>query len=219
MAEYATEKMMVVDPFCYRQFEEYSNTLGKEYTGTILKISISDFESIVNQRFSGANQSLAHGYAPFCKHFFVSNDFTDAVVNVLPITADNEHLLRTKYVARTADEMPVLTRFFPQELLSTQLELPKAQYLDLILYSREQIRLENAAKSSSLKSNCDNDTDAVPWGIVSIKAQDIDRELPMNPITQMRNALGRAEGGSGIPLDRSAYMESVEYWKDHAVVS
>jgi Protein of unknown function (DUF3228) len=211
------EKRMVVDPFCFRQFQEYSDSLGKDYTGTILNKSISEFETIVNQRFAAENYSLLDGYAPFCKHFFVTNDFTNAVVNVLRITADNEHLLRTKYVARTADELPVLTRYFPQELLSSQLELPKAQYLDLILYSREQIRLENAAKPSSTTQN-DDDTD-IPWGIVSIKAQDIDRELPMNPITQMRNALGKAEGGSGIPLDRDAYMESVEYWKDHAVVS
>ena len=31
-------------------------------------------------------------------------------------------------------------------------------------------------------------------------------------ITQMRNSLGKEEGGSGIPLDREAYMKSVDYW-------
>ena len=58
-----------------------------------------------------------------------------------------------------------------------------------------------------------------PWGIVSIKAQDVDRELPMTPITAMRNALGKEEGGSGIPVDRESYMDAYEYWKDHANVS
>ena len=58
-----------------------------------------------------------------------------------------------------------------------------------------------------------------PWGIVSIKAQDVDYELPMNPITVMRNSLGKEQGGSGVPLDRDAYMESVSYWRDHVVVS
>ena len=38
------------------------------------------------------------------------------------------------------------------------------------------------------------------------------------PITMLRNALGKAEGGSGVPLDREKYMESVEYWKKHAVI-
>jgi hypothetical protein len=57
------------------------------------------------------------------------------------------------------------------------------------------------------------------WGIVSIKAQDVDYELPMLPITAMRNALGLEEGGSGIPLDRDAYMAAYKYWNDHATVS
>ena len=61
--------------------------------------------------------------------------------------------------------------------------------------------------------------ETAPWGIVSIKAQSVDYELPMNPITQMRNALGKDQGGSGIPLEREAYMESVNYWKDNVVVS
>jgi len=61
--------------------------------------------------------------------------------------------------------------------------------------------------------------ETAPWGIVSIKAQDVDYELPMTPITAMRNALGKAEGGSGIPIDREAYMEAYNYWKDHANIS
>jgi hypothetical protein len=61
--------------------------------------------------------------------------------------------------------------------------------------------------------------ETAPWGIVSIKAQDVDYELPMTPITAMRNALGKGEGGSGVPLNREAYMQAVNYWKDHANVS
>jgi len=58
-----------------------------------------------------------------------------------------------------------------------------------------------------------------PWGIISIKAQDVDYELPMNPITILRNALGKEEGGSGIPIDREAYMAAYNYWKDNASIS
>ena len=42
--------------------------------------------------------------------------------------------------------------------------------------------------------------------------------ITSQPITVLRNALGKAEGGSGVPLDREKYMESVEYWKKHAVI-
>ena len=52
----------------------------------------------------------------------------------------------------------------------------------------------------------------------SIKAQDEDYETPMQPITMLRNALGKEEGGSGVPLDRDKYNASVAYWSEHAVV-
>lgn len=47
------------------------------------------------------------------------------------------------------------------------------------------------------------------YGIVSVKPQDIDFEIPMNPITIMRNSLGVHEGGSGINIDREKYTKSV----------
>lgn len=65
----------------------------------------------------------------------------------------------------------------------------------------------------------EKDDENAPWGIVSIKAQDVDYELPMNPMTVMRNSLGKEHGGSGVPLDRDAYTESVNYWKDNVVIS
>lgn len=78
----------------------------------------------------------------------------------------------------------------------------------------------------------------VPWGIIGIKGQDEDYETPMAPITMLRNALGREEGGSGVPVDKDAYARyahdtqclaidhvltgvdhrSVEYWQHHAII-
>mmetsp|Transcript_4296 Transcript_4296/g.11106 ORF Transcript_4296/g.11106 Transcript_4296/m.11106 type:complete len:102 (+) Transcript_4296:16-321(+) len=57
-----------------------------------------------------------------------------------------------------------------------------------------------------------------PWGIISIKAQDEDEEVPMQPITMMRNALGKEEGGSGVPLDKEKYEASVRYWDQHVII-
>jgi hypothetical protein len=48
----------------------------------------------------------------FLSTYFLINDFTDAKPNVLPITEENERLLRCKYEARNEKEHPVLTRFF-----------------------------------------------------------------------------------------------------------
>lgn len=38
------------------------------------------------------------------------------------------------------------------------------------------------------------------FGIISVKPQDVPHETPMDPITMMRNALGKEEGGSGVKL-------------------
>ena len=40
----------------------------------------------------------------------------------------------------------------------------------------------------------------------------------MQPITMMRNALGKEEGGSGVGLDRAKYKESVDFWTKHASI-
>jgi hypothetical protein len=200
---------MVVDPFCFRQFSEHE--ASKSYGGTVFSNTIAEFEEIVNARFDESN--LKDGYAPFCKHIFLVNDFTDGKVNVLPLTKENEHLVRTEYAARNEKEVPILQRFIPLDLVGGADKLPVSKYLDLILYSREQIQKENESMGKEKGEG------AAPWGIVSIKAQDVDNELPMNPITVMRNSLGKDQGGSGVPLDRDAYMESVNYWKDNVVIA
>ena len=74
---------------------------------------------------------------------------------------------------------------------------------------------ENKAMKNEEAMDKDDDT---PWGIISIKAQDVCHELPMQPITMMRNALGKSEGGSGVALDREKYSTSVAYWKQHCIV-
>ena len=83
------------------------------------------------------------------------------------------------------------------------------------MYSREQILAEYEAMPTKGESSLVPDA---PWGIISIKAQDEDYETPMQPITIMRNALGREEGGSGVPIDRAAYAASVQYWQTRGPV-
>ena len=105
-----------------------------------------------------------------------------------------------------------MARWFPRD--SVQSMIRPSKYLDVILYSREQIKKENEAMGNEDVT----EEDSIPWGIISVKSQDEDHELPMNPITVLRNALGKEEGGSGVPLNRQKYMESVEYWSKHAII-
>jgi len=136
------------------------------------------------------------GYAPFCR-LHVHRNWTSTRCLTVPITDDNRHLLRSGYEARNDDELPVLVRWFEG------LEPPVAQYLVAILYSSGQLAKEG--------SPIDGD-----WGVVGCLYTDTPAETPMAPITLMRNALGVAEGGSGVPLDAAAYRRSVEYWSTHA---
>jgi hypothetical protein len=57
---------------------------------------------------------------------------------------------------------------------------------------------------------------AADWGVVGCMYAAEPAEIPMAPITMMRNALGVSEGGSGVPIDRAAYARSVAYWDAHA---
>ena len=136
------------------------------------------------------------GYAPFCK-LHVHRNWTSTRCLAVPITDDNRHLLRSEYEARTRDELPVLVRWFEG------IEPPVADYLIVILYSREQLAKEDTATTAD-------------WGVVGCMYTAEQIETPMAPVTMMRNALGVEEGGSGVRLDRAAYLRSVEFWRTHA---
>lgn len=139
---------------------------------------------------------LIDGYAPFCK-LHVHRNWTSTRCLTVPITGDNRHLLRSGYEARNSEELPVLVRWFEG------LEAPIANYLLPILYSREQLAKEG--------SPIDAD-----WGIVGCLYTTDPEEVPMAPITMMRNALGVEEGGSGVALDRAAYRRAVTFWESNA---
>ena len=51
-----------------------------------------------------------------------------------------------------------------------------------------------------------------------LQGQLCDFELPMQPITIMRNALGVEEGGSGVPLSREKYRESTAFWIENVAI-
>ena len=148
---------------------------------------------------------LVDGYAPFCKHLFLRNTSPTRAA-FAPITEGNRHLLRSGYLARREGERAVLERWFEG------LEALRADWLDVILYSHDQLLVEaRDYPDEQPVPDCD-------WGIVSIIGVLEPAEPPMPPITQMRNALGRAEGGSGVPLDVEAYDWAVAFWERHATV-
>lgn len=202
----SSSRFITVEDFCVKQFNNPS------YTGTqIYYESIDAFEAKINELYESGKYPLVDGYAPFCKHIFVPN-FTNAKCGYMKVTHENTHLIESCYEARRSEELPVLIQFFDQK----KIVAPSATHLDIILYSREQIIKENEAMPS--KSQSAVPPSDAPWGIVSVKAQLCDHECPMQPITMMRNALGREHGGSGVPLEAEKYRDSVRFWTENVAI-
>jgi hypothetical protein len=193
---------IVLDPFSYRQWD-------KTKTTHVINYDKQDFAERINKYYLDNPECLKDGYAPFCKHIFIEN-FTDTASNYVEITEDNKQFIQTCYEARTEKELPVLRRYIPFD----KIKLGPSKYLDIILYSREQIQKENEAMGNQ-DPNKDYEYE---YGIISVKPQDSNYELPMDPITIMRNALGIEHGGSGQALDRSKYIESINFWTNHIIL-
>jgi len=160
---------------------------------TIQDCSAEQFEQHLNTH---APLKVLDGYAPFCK-LHVYENWTSTRCLTVPITEANRHQLRSGYEARNRDELPVLVRWFEG------VESPRANYLVVILYSAGQL----AKEGSPIEAD---------WGIVGCIYTAEPAEVPMAPITMMRNALGVEEGGSGVPLDREAYQRAVAFWDRNA---
>lgn len=199
-----TIQKIVLDPFCLRQFD-------KTKTSVFINYDKDSFTEKVNSFYLENPDKIKDGYAPFCKLLFIEN-FTDCTPGYVEINEETESLIKTSYEARTEKELPVLRRFIPYD--SVKSALSPAKYLNIILYSKEQIQIEDAAMGNE-DSNKEIDYD---YGIISVKPQNIDEEISMDPITMMRNALGTEHGGSGVPLDREKYNNSVAFWSKHVML-
>ena len=155
-----------------------------------------DAAAFVERLNAEAPVQVLQGYAPFCR-LHVHRNWTTTRCSVVAIDDANRHLLRSGYEARKREELPVLVRWFEG------VQPPVANYLVPILYDREQLAKEGTPIDAD-------------WGIVGCLYTMAPEEMPMAPITMMRNALGVEEGGSGVPLDPAAYRRAVAFWDSHA---
>jgi len=239
------DDFIVLDKFALRQFQLlHQNNNNKTPSSSKQPISTSaslqynpiEFVSKIDEYYK-QHPHLIAGYASFCKHIFIPNFIgSNLRCAYATITDENIRYLKSDYITRSNAEVPVLTRWLEKEHVQGN----EATHLDIILYSRQQIYDENHAMekhskaAASSSSSSDNELeDAMEsigshdvyengkweWGIISIKPQEGDKELPMLPITIMRNSLGKDEGGSGVKINRDEYMKSVDFWKQHANVS
>ena len=192
------KQQIAITSFALRNWEA-----GRSGT-TMLGISPADLAAQCNEALKEGSELIA-GYAPFCRHLFLVNT-SQTRCGFAAIADDNRHLLLCAYRSRRDGELAVLERWFEG------LEAPKASYLDVILYHRSQLLKEaDAFPKEQTVPDCE-------WGIVSIIGTLEAREPPIPPITQMRNALGPAQGGSGIPIDPEKYTAAVSFWQNYAAI-
>ncbi len=78
-------------------------------------------------------------------------NFANVDCGYLEITAESKPLIESGYEARKEGELPVLIEYVDRAKLPS---LPKATFLDIILYSREQIIKENIAMGSEVSTLC-----------------------------------------------------------------
>jgi len=212
---------VIITEFCKRQFEH--NASGTKITST----SPEDFERLLDDMYgdviteklgllsetvSSVDSPMVrveNSDKPHCKYVIIDN-FTNARVGTMQITNENYQYLRSGYSARREGELPVLSRWF-----ELPMNPPKAKYLVLVLYSREQLEMEHNEFPETAGTPFEMDSD---WGVVAILGQRYRKVEPKVPVTEMRNALPLEEGGNNTPLDKEYYERSVSFWSNNAVV-
>lgn len=152
----------------------------------------------------------------FCKYLIIDNSFYQLDINVASIKIDHTiwHYIETDYSSRNPSELAILSRFvrFPKGI---NYKMPQAKYIGLILYSKEQLEKEYLVNPSQEPFELSDDCN---YGIVAIMGLNEKEFEPMLPITHMRNALGKEQGGNGEMLDIEEYNKSVEYWSKYILV-
>lgn len=196
------------DPFVSRQF-------SPTFAGTKVDLEIKEeLLQVVNDTYQyglGDIGQLLDSSWDFCKYLVIPNEFGVRCA-VREISLDIYPYIRTDYVSRTPEELPILTRFAQ---LPPGFPMQQANYIVFVLYSKDQLQKEFKPKEEGQEFYFD---DSVEWGVVSIMGTMEAKPDPLVPVTIMRNALGIDEGGNGEKLDKQSYLESVEFWKKYILV-
>lgn len=184
--------------------EEFEKRINDEL-GSFSNI---DDVKILNQ--CGCFDGYVHdGYAPFCKLIAIKN-FTNARIGSMEITLENYQYLRSGYVKRREDELPMFSRWF-----ELPIKPPVADWLILILYSKDQINKELLIESEK-RPEVEFDEFDADWGIIDILGQTHPNEEPLKPETMIRNSF--LYGGSDVPFNEEEYLKSVEFWNKYAII-
>jgi hypothetical protein len=159
----------------------------------------------------------------FCKYVYFKNPYEFIKTSTIKIDYTNYQYIQSGYFSRTDKELDVLSRWmsFPKD----SFKLPKAEYIGLVLYSKEQLLKEFNADPAIGRRDMNGNrfeqfelSDDCKYGIVAIIGLNQCEMDPMLPITHFRNALGKEYGGNSESIDIEEYQKSIIFWKDHILV-
>lgn len=205
--------------FVMRQFDA-------KFAGTKMhKVDVEHFMNTCNIAYDIKSKNVPnmdlyytdHKSWDFCKYLFIRNykNTFDINTSVVKLDHTNCQYVQSSYSSRRPEELAVLSRWieFPK---TANYKAPSAEWIGLVLYSREQLLEEfNKQPASDVKFELSEDCE---YGIVAIMGLTDHKMEPMPPITHLRNALGKEQGGNGEPIDIVEYNESVEFWQNHILV-
>lgn len=180
---------------------EATEFVKSQIGGRVLRLLpriVSDATDILNLY----PQDCPKGLYPFSRIVPLYNEpYNQLECRIVKITPRNAKYLKSDYVARTKDEIPYLKRWFPK---GAPVKGVKADHIDVILYNKAQL----AKEKTRIKSD---------WGIVCINVE-MEKRSPITPTTMVNNQMGIKFGGNGQKLNTKQYLESVEFWKNHALL-
>ena len=177
-----------------------ANTFDPERSGTtITGITAEDFMTQINERASLelGTVEISDEYPEICRHFFVKNDFTTTLQGVVKVPSD-EGLVRDGPVKRGGQE-DVEESYKAYWVEAQDVEVPKAEWLDVILYSREHLKDEGIIIEGD-------------WGVVTVLGVPTCEQTPPTRVTIERNAAGVDAGGNGKKVSPAQLAKSDQYW-------
>tara|TARA_Y100000590_G_C15383946_1_gene887467 strand:- start:103 stop:675 length:573 start_codon:yes stop_codon:yes gene_type:complete len=120
---------------------------------------------------------------------------------VCPFTAiDEKTTLKAKSVKRRPNEQPYI------QIRATSGKLCKTGKVDLILYH------------NSVLKETDEHTEGAEWELISFHSiPEGVNEMPMGPVTMMRNQL-ELPGGTKGEYSSKKWAESVDFWQKYAIL-
>lgn len=198
------------------------------YAGTkMFGIDETHFMEFVNARYEHAtdqNRVMARSWFKdhpdpswsFCKYLIFENVDDKIKTSVIKIDHTIFPYIQSGYSSRVEGELPVLSRWatFPYGTF----KLPVAKFVGLALYTRKQLLHEFEADPANKGKEYTELSPSAKYGIVSIQGLGQPELDPMPPVTHLRNALGKEQGGNGQPIDKSEYDKSVDFWSTHILV-